>query len=148
MELIRKCALAAACLMLFTLSFDCDLFTGSHNASGVDMTSDATVLFSQWLLRNYSGGLDGKRHVVNTESDRMVLKYDANYIAALTHNDTLLWSDKFSIEKGKSIYSADSLDFIIYKNKTPDVIIYLSGDTLVLGDNMVDGYESLYSKIN
>lgn len=63
-------------------------------------------------------------------------------------NDTITNQSKYSLKKQKSIYSGELLDFIVFESKADDeVIIKLSADSLVIGDNCFDGYISLYKRV-
>ncbi len=123
---------------------DCKSPTSSNQSPNHSIS-----IYAEWMFRSISGGIEGKTYIVDTNLNKTVLTFNSNHIATIVHNDTLLWSGVFLIEKRKSIYSADSLDFIIYQNGShPDVIIYISYDSLVLGDNWFDGCTSTYTKLN
>ena len=49
------------------------------------------------------------------------------------------------IQKRKSIYYAEEIDFLVFENEeSAEVIIYLSKDTLAISDNFYDGYKRVY----
>ena len=96
-----------------------------------------------------SGGFAGITEVIDTKKDRYVLNYNPNNTAVAFYNDTLMWAAYYRIEKKKSIYSTDDSYTIVYENKHfSEVITYISVDTLSLGDNYVDGFSKLYTRIH
>lgn len=108
---------------------------------------NANNLYGQWMLRSIAGGINGNEQKIDTASQKTILTLNENNTATEIHNDSLVWTDKFSIEKRKSIHSLDSINFIIYeKNHSPDAIEHLVKDSLVLGDNMVDGFTRFYTR--
>lgn len=106
-------------------------------------------LYGNWLLKVVSGGFAGIVDTLDTSKERNILSFLNENTAIFSHNDSILWQRNYHIEKRKSIYSLDSLRFIIYENKPlhPRVITYLNNDTLNLADNMYDGYGQMYVRI-
>ena len=104
-------------------------------------------LNGRWMLVNVSGGIAGDINDVDTQIERHLIVFDRNNSVSFFYNDSLLSTANFYIEKRKSIYSTDEFDFIIYENNLePEVITYLSNDTLVIADNNYDGFSSVYIK--
>lgn len=102
-------------------------------------------LYGKWILVNVSGGIAGDINDIDTETERHILEFDDNNSLSYFYNDSLINTSNFSIEKRRSIYSADELDFIIYENQqAPEAISYLSQDTLSIADNHYDGYTKVY----
>lgn len=137
-KLSMKSLLAAVCIL--TIIYGCESLTESeikHEING------------SWLLVKISGGFAGTTEILDTDRDRYVLKYYPNNTAVLFYNDTLKWATYYTIEKRKSIYSAEDKYIIVYKNKNiNDVILHVSVDTLSLGDNIIDGFFKLYIRIH
>lgn len=128
------------CFYLVILSFG----WGCNSATEED---DNSFLYGEWMLVNVSGGIAGDINEVNTETETHTLQFSDDNSTTYFYNDSLVSTNKFHLEKRKSIYSADELNFIIYKKQQPpDVITYLSLDTLALADNYYDGYTRLYIK--
>lgn len=104
-------------------------------------------LNGRWVLVNVSGGIAGDINEVDTQVERHLIVFDKNNSVSFFYNDSLLSTSNFHIEKRKSIYSTDEFDFIIYENNLePEVITYLSNDTLVIADNNYDGFSNVYIK--
>ena len=102
-------------------------------------------LYGEWILVNVSGGFAGKINDVDTLTNKQILIFAENNTVSYSHNDSLIGSNKFHIEKRKSIYAVDDMDFIVYGNKKPpEVIFKLSKDTLGITDNDYDSFSSLY----
>jgi len=102
-------------------------------------------IYGEWILVNVSGGFAGEIRDVDTETDKHVLEITEDNILNYSYNDSLISSSKFHIEKRKSIYSVDDMDFMIYENKKPpEVIFKLSNDTLGIADNYHDGFSNIY----
>lgn len=107
-------------------------------------------LYRNWLLKVTGGGLGGRIDTIDTSKEKWVLSILNEKTIIYSYNDGILWQSNYHIEKRKSIYSVDSLRFIIYENESmfPTVITYLNNDTLDLADNMYDGYGSMYVRLN
>jgi len=104
-------------------------------------------LNGKWILVNVSGGIAGDIVDVDTQAERHLVFFGKNNSVSFFYNDSLLSTTSFLIEKRRSIYSTDELDFIIYKSGLePEVITYLSNDTLTLADNNYDGFTRVYIK--
>ena len=104
-------------------------------------------LNGKWILVNISGGIAGDINDVDTQVERHFIVFDKNNSVSFFYNDSLLSATNFQIEKRESIYSTNEFDFIVYENsKEPEVITYLSNDTLVIADNNYDGFSRVYIK--
>lgn len=104
-------------------------------------------LNGKWILVNVSGGIAGEVNDVDTLVERHLIVFNKNNSVSFFYNDSLLSTSNFHIAKRKSIYSTDEFDFIIYEsNLEPEVITYLSNDTLVIADNNYDGFSNVYIK--
>lgn len=101
-------------------------------------------LTGEWEWIESSGGIAGELITKDSEgySSTIVFKDDS---VSFFRNSSLLGSTSFSIEEGRSIYSSEPVNFINYNSeKSDEVIIYLTEDSLLIGDNNYDGYTSLY----
>jgi len=104
-------------------------------------------LNGKWILVNVSGGIAGDINDVDTQVERHFIVFDKNNSVSFFYNDSLLIATNFQIEKRESIYLTDEFDFIVYENsKEPEVITYLSNDTLFIADNNYDGFSRVYIK--
>jgi len=104
-------------------------------------------LNGKWILVNVSGGIAGDINDIDTQTERHIVVFNKNNSVSFFYNDSLLNTTNFHIEKKESIYSTDEFDFIIYENSlAPEVITYLSNDTLVIADNNYDGFSRVYIK--
>ncbi len=102
-------------------------------------------LYGEWILVNVSGGFAGKINDVDTLTDKHILVFTNDNTVSYSYNDSLISSSTFHIEKRKSIYSVDDMDFIVYRNKKPpEAIFKLSNDTLGIADNYHDGFSNIY----
>lgn len=102
-------------------------------------------LYGHWILVNVSGGFAGEINDVDTTADKHILVFAEDNTVSYSYNDSLISTNKFHIEKRKSIYSVDEMDFIVYKNNYPPGVIFkLSNDTLGIADNNNDGLSSIY----
>ena len=117
---------------------------------GCNRTTDENFnssLYGKWILVNVSGGIAGDINDVDTQTERYIVVFNKNNSVSFFYNDSLLSNTSFLIEKRESIYSTDEFDFIVYENgKEPEVITYLSNDTLVIADNNYDGFSRVYIK--
>lgn len=103
------------------------------------------LLYGDWLLKVVSGGFAGIIDTLDTSKEKYILSFLNENTVIYSHNDSILWQTNYHIEKGKNIYSLDSLRLIIYENNLlPEAITYLKNDTLCLADNAFDGFAKTY----
>ncbi len=130
---------------LYVLLLGAAIILGSCKTT-VNEDSDLPIN-GKWVLVNVSGGIAGDIVDVDTQAERHLVVFDKNNSVSFIYNDSLLSTNNFHIEKKSSIYSTDKLDFIIYKSGLePEVITYLSNDTLSIADNNYDGFTRVYIK--
>jgi hypothetical protein len=110
--------------------------------------AQAITLTGKWQWIRSSGGIGGQT-IIPPAGTVVIQTYSSDGVFSQSRNDTLQTTSHYSIKKQKTIYSTDSLDVIVYQDSTltKQVILYLSVDTLSVGDNMYDGYGSIYKKI-
>jgi len=102
-------------------------------------------LYGHWILVNVSGGFAGEINDVDTTTDKHILVFTKDNSVSNSYNDSLISINQFYIEKRKSIYAVDEMDFIVYKNNNPpEVIFKLSNDSLGIADNINDGFSNIY----
>jgi hypothetical protein len=113
--------------------------------SKINNEESPSQIYGEWILVNVSGGITGDIRDIDTETDKHILIITKDSTISYSHNNSLVSSSKFRIEKRKSIYSPDEMDFIVYGNKKPpEVISKFSGDTLGIADNHYDGFTNIY----
>lgn len=113
--------------------------------SNIKNEESPSKIYGEWILVNVSGGFAGKIEEIDTLNNKHILIIEEDNTVSYSHNDSLISSSKFRIEKRKSIYSVEAMDFIVYANKKPPkVIIKFSGDTLGIADNNYDGFSNIY----
>lgn len=106
-------------------------------------------IYGEWLLVNISGGIAGDINEINTEKEKYILEFSNDNSITYFYNDTLISKINFQIEKRKSIYHAEEIDFLVFENEeSAEAITYLSKDTLAISDNFYDGFTRVYIKIN
>jgi hypothetical protein len=127
----------------------------SCTSNTIDLTradSQSITLSGNWLWIESSGGL-GYHVVTPTAGTRVTDTYEPDGHYFRYRNDTLIDSKTFVIRKKYSIVSNDSLDAIVFEDSRPEtlllpgysfIILKLTADSLCLGDNMYDGYSSLF----
>lgn len=113
----------------------------------IDEDSDRS-LNGKWILVNVPGGIAGEINNIDTLVEKHIVVFDKDKSVSFFYNDSLLSTTNYLIEKRRSIYSTDELDFIVYEySSAPNVITYLSKDTLVIADNSYDGFSRVYIKV-
>jgi hypothetical protein len=118
------------------------LISCSHSNINNDSPSP---IYGEWILVNVSGGFAGDINDIDTITDKQILVITEDNNITYSYNDSLISSTKFHIEKRKSIYAVDDMDFIVYGNKKPpEVIFKLSRDSLGISDNNYDGFSNIY----
>lgn len=105
------------------------------------------TLYAKWLWRQTSGGISGGTTVAN-DSVRGIAEFTetGNYLQF--RNDTLKATHTFVKSKQKTMYSQDSLEILFLDGLKYQylVIIKLTKDSLTLGDDLIDGFVSEYTK--
>jgi len=132
------------CVLIFSLLF----LSCKKEPISVDTTQTIT-LTGNWQWIRSSGGIGGGI-IVPSASTVVIQAYTSDGMFSESRNDTMKMTSRYSIKKQRTIYSADSLNMIDYQDSTitKQVILYLSTDTLGLGDNMYDGYETFYKRVS
>jgi len=119
----------------------------SCGQSNINNEESPSQIYGEWILVNVSGGITGEIRDIDTETNKNILVFTKDNTVSYSHNDSLISSIKFHIEKRKSIFSVDDMDFIVYRNKKPpEVIFKLSKDTLGIADNNYDGFSNIYTR--
>jgi hypothetical protein len=118
------------------------------NPTNVQVSQASSKLEGGWLWKQSSGGIAGQI-IIPSENQKVVLKFTSDGRYSQYRNDTLQYSSTYTIKKDKTIYSADSLDVIYFKEYLFEklVILQLTKDSLELADNFYDGFGFTYIKI-
>ncbi|RVT97258.1 hypothetical protein EOD41_19020 [Mucilaginibacter limnophilus] len=101
-------------------------------------------LDGKWNWRRSTGGFAGQTITQETLRYTMGIRFAADSVYML-RNDSIKDRDQYTISRGKSIISPDSVNIIQYNaGHINQVIVSVTADTLVLADNVNDGYTSVY----
>ncbi len=105
-------------------------------------------IYGDWLWYKTSGGIGGSVYTPDPGIRTvMSLVSDGSYLVHV--NDTLRHAARFTLTRGFSIYSRDSADVltVLDSSRTTSWIVVHLSDTLMLGDNLVDGWEMCYARV-
>lgn len=129
-------------ILFFLLLF----FIGCENPTENEKGNE---LFGKWQLKIVSGGYAGIHDTLDISKNSNVIAFLSNNVFYYSHNDSVQYSGTFSVSKGKTIFSQDSLETIKYTSDIhldDDVILYQNFDTLFLSNNYVDSFFKLYTR--
>ncbi len=115
-----------------------------NNAPSSIDSSQPAALAGNWLWTGAIGGLTGNQ--VIRPLNKTVVSFTGGGMFSVYQNDTLLRTSMYSVKKGKTIYSADSMNIILFQDTTIErrVIFKLTADSLELADNFYDGFGYTY----
>ncbi|MGE5431085.1 MAG: hypothetical protein ACM3QX_08425 [Syntrophomonadaceae bacterium] len=132
---MKRAVLFIICAFIFSSCYD------------VTAPEEEKLLFGSWILVRISGGIAGQTTNVNPEEGRKVVFTERGSVSYYS-KDVLVRSTAFTVKKGKSIYSTEEKNFIHFADMPdmPMVIMSVSRDTLMLADNMYDGFSFTYLK--
>lgn len=106
------------------------------------------LLYGKWIWIQSSGGIDGRTITPNENEPAKYLQFVKPDIIESYIGDRLISSRSFNLKKDLSIYSADSLYFIIDGvSSFPKAIFGLTEKTLSLADNVYDGFNEVYNRV-
>ena len=131
-------------LFLPLLPWACDSDSGARIEGG-DLTGT-------WNWVSTSGGLTGRASSTPATTGTTVqLELGADNRYTITENGTEVSRGTYSVALQKSIYSTEEQRFITYADSTPAVGVVFSGviqlataDSLVIADNVYDGFGSTF----
>lgn len=105
-------------------------------------------LYGKWIWMQSSGGIDGRTITPDKNESEKYLRFVKPDIMESYSGDSLDFSRTFTLKKDISIYTSDSLYFIIDgASSFPKAILGLTEKTLSLADNFYDGFSELYSRV-
>ncbi|MGE5354452.1 MAG: hypothetical protein ACM3P0_20380 [Acidobacteriota bacterium] len=132
---MRRAFLFIVCAIFFSSCYD------------VNAPEEEKLLFGNWILVRVSGGLAGQTTEVGPEEGRKVVFTEGGSVSYYSKG-SLERSTTFVVKKGKSIYSTEEKSIIHFADRPelPMVIMKADKDTLILADNMYDGFSFTYMK--
>jgi hypothetical protein len=111
--------------------------------------TELPLLYGKWIWIQSSGGIDGRTITPNENEPAKFLQFVKPDIIESYIGNRLISSRSFKLKKDLSIYSSDSLYFIIDGGGSfPKVIFGLTEKTLSLADNVYDGFSELYNRVD
>jgi hypothetical protein len=111
--------------------------------------TELPLLYGKWIWIQSSGGIDGRTITPNENEPAKFLQFVKPDIIESYIGNRLISSRSFELKKDLSIYSSDSLYFIIDGGGSfPKVIFGLTEKTLSLADNVYDGFSELYNRVD
>jgi hypothetical protein len=125
------------------------IFLGCVSCNTENKNEELPQLYGKWIWIQSSGGIDGRTITPNENEPAKYLQFVKQDIIESYIGDSLISSGTFSLKKDLSIYSSDSLYFIIDdRNSFPKVIFRLTEKTLSLADNIYDGFSEDYIRVD
>jgi hypothetical protein len=111
-------------------------------------TDVPSELIGSWKWIYTSGGFGGVVYTPATTGETRKIDFGDNYILKYYSSGNLKSEIPFSIEKGVSALSHDSVFFLVNTLWSRQSIVFKSSDTLLLSDEFFDGYGNYYLRIN
>lgn len=106
------------------------------------------LLYGKWIWVESSGGIDGRTITPGENEPSKYLRFVKPDLMESYLDDSLVSSKNFTLEKGLSIYSADSLYFIVEDAGSMPLVIYqVTNERLSLADNVYDGFGHEYIRV-
>lgn len=100
-----------------------------------------------WQLRLKSGGFAGICDTLDISCENHVMIFDHNYVSFF-YNDSLEWEGCYYLMNETPINSSEIKEVIYYDyDRLNDVITYQKNDTLILSENVIDGFIRTYVRI-
>lgn len=124
------------------------IFLGFVSCNTENKNEELTQLYGKWIWIQSSGGIDGRTVTPNENEPAKYLQFVKPGIIESYIGDSLISSRTFTLKKDLSIYTSDSLYFIIDGGSSfPKVIFRLTEKTLSLADNIYDGFNEVYNRV-
>ncbi|RYD92242.1 MAG: hypothetical protein EOP54_21160 [Sphingobacteriales bacterium] len=116
-----------------------------ENVNNSKTPADPEKMYGKWTWVSSMGGFAGKTTTPQSAGYQAGIEFKRDKTVSFYRNDTLTNTAEFNLAKGKSIFSADSAYIIKYKPDAMDqAIIKTKTDTLILADNVYDGFTITY----
>jgi hypothetical protein len=124
------------------------IFLGFVSCNTENKNEELPQLYGKWIWIQSSGGIDGRTVTPNENEPEKYLQFVKPGIIESYIGDSLISSRTFTLKKDLSIYTSDSLYFIIDGGSSfPKVIFRLTEKTLSLADNIYDGFNEVYNRV-
>lgn len=108
---------------------------------------DNAALYGKWKWVQSTGGFAGKTITPQSAGYQSSVEFKKDNTVLVYRNDSLTNKAKFTLTKTKTIFSTDSAYVIHYEPEMmEEAIIKATKDTLVLADNVYDGFAKTYVK--
>jgi hypothetical protein len=110
--------------------------------------SNLKKIFGKWQWVSSTGGLAGKTITPASEGYSLRVEFRTNGIYRKYKSDTLAEQKKFSFSPETSIHHHKPVWTVSFDEGSPKMAISFSGpDTLILDEQVFDGFEHVYSRI-
>lgn len=117
----------------------------SHIQGGAN--SPYKALLGKWRWVQSTGGFAGKTTTPQAEGHTMHIEFKADTSVIIYRDDAVTGKAKFEVVKGRTIFSQDSAYLLKFQPQMIDeAILKVTKDTLVLADNVHDGFGKTYVK--
>ena len=126
--------------LVFTVLLSCTKETA-------DASKNSTALVGQWSWTRSSGGFTGSTITPASTGVKKRIEFTSDSIYKEYHNDTLKIICRFYILKAKSIFNQNTTNIISYGDYGVKQSFSISQDTLILNDEVYDGYGHVYKRI-
>lgn len=123
------------------------LLFSSCDDNGIDALHRSNGLIGEWKWLESCGGFAGQCHTPESTGDTKTIEFTADSTYRMILNDSLILESPFHIQKSKSIYSEDSTEVIIYDKHSIRQSFSINNDSLILNDEVYDGFQNFYKRI-
>jgi len=102
-------------------------------------------ILGKWEWISSVGGFAGTRITPATSNETQVIVFSKEKIARYK-NDSLISEKPYHIEQGKTVFSNKDQDILVEGDDNSGIrlVLKVSGDTLELANNFVDGFGHTY----
>lgn len=104
-------------------------------------------LIGQWEWLSSTGGIAGVTLTPESTGNSVMIEFTASGKYREYTNGALTITCRYLIVRQFSIYSGSSVKLIVYDNSMIRQSYSVDGDTLILSDEVYDGFISRYEKI-
>jgi hypothetical protein len=131
-------------MVLLAVFTSCQKSSDATTTAQVNDTYDVNNIYGHWQLITYSGGAT---NTVVAPTDQIVVYFNTDG-STVTYTNLLVTSqDNFTIIQAKSLFTTDRTYQLSYLNSTTKKTIAVAKkDTLILWDEVANGYNYLYTR--
>jgi hypothetical protein len=120
----------------------------SVSSDSSSIVDESPPLFGSWNWVESSGGIAGMVETPSTTGHTRSLQFEKNGIYRQYTDSLLSISSTFSVKKDRTIFSQDSLPCLVIAEQPahtilPQAILKLTTDSLLLAENVYDGFSHL-----